>query len=192
MCKQYMDMLNVTKYPNMGALACKRKYLPNYPLFKSPPWTEITDKNQMEKIIKERITIGWIRYSTKERIDSEINEFMMYLKENNLKIFSFKDDFDKDGIIDIAYEFEIFYPVPDESVDCNYQTINFVDDGKTTMENAKKATTRDALRYRGFNFSGNDKLFYYGDTIFNSSLSGDPSINVLMLGYDTICEISIH
>ncbi len=190
-CKQYVEMLNATKYPNMGLLACERKNLPNYPLFKSPQWTEMEDKSQMEKIIKERITIGRTRYWKKERIDVEINHFMTYLKENHLKIFSFKDDFDKDGVTDIAYKFEILYLVPDETVDCNYQTLNYVDDGKTTIENAKDMTTRDAVRYEGFNTSENDKLFYYGDTIFNSSLS-DPNLYVWMLGYNTICEIAIH
>ncbi len=193
LCKQYAEMLNATKYPNKGALACERKHLPNYPLFKSPQWTEIADKQQMEKIITERIKIS-LATSTwkKEQITAEVNEFIKYLHNNTLKIYFFKDDFDKDGIVDTAYKFEHLYPVADESKNCKYQTLSYVDDGKTTLENVTPIINYDSVRYEGFHASGWDQLFYYGGTIYNSSLSGDPSVNVWMLGNHTICKISIN
>jgi uncharacterized protein len=192
LCKQYVEMLNATQYPNKGALACERKHLPNYPLFKSPQWTEITDKQQMEIIITERIKIS-LATSTwkKEQITAEVNEFIKYLHNNTLKTYFFKDDFDKDGIVDTAYKFEHLYPVADESKNCKYQTLNYVDDGKTTLENVTPIINYDSLRYEGFHASGWDQLFYYGGTIFNSSWSG-PGVEIWQLGNHTICEFSIN
>jgi hypothetical protein len=143
----------------------------------------------MEKIIKERITIGWIGVWRNEQIDQSINNNLGYLKENNLRIFFLKGDFDKDGMIDTIYKFEIFFRVPDESLYCNYQAVSYVDDGKTTMENVKD--TNHFARVRISGSFGKDTHFYYGGTIFNNEVAGESSVNIWTHRGNVICKISI-
>jgi uncharacterized protein len=195
LCKQYVDMLNATKYADKVTFSCERKILPEYKLFKLPVWTEITDNNEIEKIIAERTIIRRAKTSwTKEDVQSSINEDIKQLKEKKLKMYFLKDDFDKDGIQDTAYKVEMLYPVDDESEECKYQVVNYVDDGKTTVENASKMTDRDTIHYEGFSSSAHDKLFYYGDNIFNSAWYSARRSNLVVWALDAnvICEISVN
>ena len=193
LCQPYVDMLNATKYIGYSELACGRKILPQFSQFKTVNWTEIKDKNEMVKFLKERtkINIAHLSVSAQNSNLATLDEFVTLIHNDEMKMYFFKDDLDKDGADDIAYKTVQIYPNVDESKICKDYRVNYFDDKKTTLENAKQ---RYPSSYFAFQLSSDNELFYFKDTIYNSYwgygvITAGSNIDIYAVGNKKICGI---
>jgi hypothetical protein len=184
-------MRNATEYPDTSLRSCEIK--PNqYKLFRLPKWTAITDKAEMAKIVTKLETISYLSVAhwTNEAIADAINRSVKTINENKVKMYFIKEDIDKDGTQETIYKLE--YLSESESVPCNNYVRHLVDNEKFTIENAKSLPLEEAMKYRGFLNGPNDQLFYYGNTLFNSSWDGRIELKVHKANFDRLCKIETH
>ncbi|MES2825573.1 MAG: lysozyme inhibitor LprI family protein [Pseudomonadota bacterium] len=188
-CQPYIDMLNAAKYTGFSELACERKILPQFPQFKAVNWAEITDKNEMEKILEERMKIKSAPLSNPNSYIRAFNEIVKLIRNSETKMYFFKDDLDKDGSEDIGYKIVQIDPSADEATDCKKFSVNYFDDKKTTVENAKQ---RYPGPYYAFSMAANDELFYFKDSLYSSYwgvITAGSNIDIYAVGNKKICGI---
>ncbi len=189
LCKEYVDMLNKTKYTEIPA--CSRKILPEFSNFKEIKWVEMTDKEEMIKIAKERMAVQQALnpknskqlYNPKNRIER--------ISEGKETVSSFKMHINDDGKFDVVYK----YQTPRSSSYVKYGHCNifhnyYVEDSKININSISNSSFDP---YSVFNISGSNELFLYGDNLYLSFYAGkyyyQTNLDVYRVGNDKICGI---
>lgn len=189
LCKDYVDMLNATKYPDLQSLACERKNLPEFKEFSSLTWTEITDKVEMEKIVRERLAVN---ASLNPAVDASVyspNFDINLIKKNKLQVFFYKKDINNDGIIDVIYKTHGNPRIENKAENlCEYIDGFFVEDSQITID-SKNIPTFDPYSLMN---SRND-LFLYNNNLYFSRWEGNfyyqSNLDVYAIGDKKICGI---
>jgi uncharacterized protein len=191
LCKDYVEMRNATEYPDTSLRSCEIKPT-QYKLFRLPIWTAITDKAEMAKIVTKLETIYYLSTShwTNENIANAINRSVKTINENKVKMYFIKEDIYKDGTQETIYKLE--YLSEYESNQCNNYVRHLIDDTTFTLENAKSLPIEEAIKYDAFRHGPHAQLFYYGNTLFNSSWDGRIELKVHKANFSQLCKIETH
>ena len=190
MCKEYVSMLNATHYTESPA--CSRVILKEFGFFENIEWKEITDKNKMETIYKERMDIlSALNPTTPKGVYSTAKTFKS-IQENKLKFYFYHKDVDGDGVSET-----IFKKHPIESVSenkkygiCEFTDNYYVQDSKITLKNAGDIRLDP---YKAFNI-GSGEPFVYGGGIYIGIWNGDviqsgSNLDVYSIGNKKLCGI---
>lgn len=188
LCKEYVDMLNKTKYTEIPS--CSRKILPAFKNFQEIKWVEITDKEEMIKIIKERMAVQQaLNPNNSKQLYAPENRIKL-IAENRLKMYFYKIKISDDGVADTVYRNEVNPIYKIKYGHC--QTVNkfYIDDSKITIESIRPFFYDP---YRSFNISGSNELFIYGGNLYVSIYGGlvyrQTNLDVYSVGNKKICGI---
>jgi len=195
-CQQYLQMLTATKYTEFPA--CERKVLPDFPQFKAVDWTEITDKQEMTRIIEERFKINSkmdsLQATPPSLSISERSDLLEYIRKDELKMYSYEIDINGDGVIDVIYRIDMKDPGSKKYNQCEIQSIYYVDDSKVTVNTITEKTKN---YYRGFNFSdSSNELFLFNSIIYSSDwagkfISAGSNLDIYEVGNNKLCGILV-
>jgi len=169
LCQPYVDMLNATKYKDFSELSCERKILPDFSKFREIIWTEIKNKKDISEILKDRIEISNYPLVSQEVTNDQIRKLISKIGKDEIRLYFFKYDFDKDGVEDVAYKVIQVNKNSDQSKECKYFGGHYFDDKKTTIENARQ---RYPSPFLSFSLFGNNQLFLFDGSVVNGYWSG--------------------
>jgi hypothetical protein len=101
LCKEYVEMLNKTQYTEIPA--CNRKILPEFSNFKEIMWVEMTDEEEIIKVIKERMAVQQAFNPTHSKQLYAPENRIKLMAENRLKMYFYNIEINDDGVMDIVY-----------------------------------------------------------------------------------------
>lgn len=194
-CQQYIHMLEATKYTETPA--CERKVLPQFPQFNAIKWVEITDKQEMIRVIEERFQINSKMDSLQATPPSlsagERFALLESIKKDRFNMYFFKKDINADGID------EIFYNLQEKGEElkqfdlCESHNIFYVNDSKIKVENI---TSKTKNPYDGFNWEFSTGLFIFNDSIYASVWKGTlksegSNLDIYEVGNNKLCGILV-
>jgi hypothetical protein len=192
-CQQYLEMLKATKYTELPA--CERKILPQFPQFKAIDWTEITDKQEIEKIMEENIKI---EFALMEKLETDFykSEWMEYrknIRDNKLKLYSYKSDFDKDDEEDTVYKATQNIPDLEQFMQCKKYNHFYIKNKKLTLENI---AIKKLHSYFLLNLDGSSELFSFNKDIYVSTwagkiISAGSNLDIYAVGNKKLCGILV-
>jgi uncharacterized protein len=195
-CQQYIQMLKTTNYTEFPA--CERKVLPQFPQFKAIEWTEITDKQEMTRVIEERFQINSKMDSLQAIPPSlsigERSDLLDYIRKDELKMYSYKIDINGDGVIDVVYRIDMKDAGSKKYNQCEAQSIFYVNDLKVTLNTITEKTKN---YYRGFSFSdSSNELFLFNDIVYSSDwagkfISAGSNLDIYEVGNNKLCGILV-
>ena len=189
LCKEYVEMLNKTQYTEIPA--CNRKILPEFKNFQEIAWVEMTNKEEMIKISKERAEIqaALNPAASKQTFSPHIK--IKLINEDKLKVFLYKIDLNKDDIDEVIYRYftNSTYDYAKYGY-CGTNNTYYVDDSTISLDSIKPSSSDP---YRVFNFNGSSELFIYGRNLYVSSYKGKTyrhtNLDVYAVDNNKICAI---
>ncbi len=177
-CQPFVDMLNEAKYQNNPV--CERKVLPEFPQFKAFKWTEVTDKNEMVRIMKERLKLKYA-FLNQDRIFKEsLNDHIRWIESGEFKLYLTQFDVDDDGKVDVIYKGVSFWGGRDgvarEYNLCNLQNSFYVKNDSIDLEKASSMYLKDPSTF--MNLDGHNDIFYSNKgRLFSSNWSSQAARN---------------
>jgi uncharacterized protein YecT (DUF1311 family) len=163
-CKPYVDMLNAAKY--MEYPACERKILPEFKQFKAVEWTEITDKEEMEKIMEKNITMELAGSDNLNEQNKNvfINSAKTKINDGSMKVYKADMDLGSDGNIETVYKTTEPHPGAVKLNGCTIFSVFYVDDKR--IDGTKNIHKQ--FREKGYDIieSGDSSLTYANGKIY--------------------------
>jgi len=194
-CQQYIQMLTATKYTEFPT--CERKVLPQFPQFKTVDWTEITDKQEMTRVIEERFKINSKLYSLvsapKSLSIDERRLFLDLIEKGGLKIYIYTVDVNGDGVADKFYRIiEKNLSIKEYEL-CEDHSVFYINDSKIESEKISKYFD---YPYITFNLSGSNELFIFDDKIYVGAWAGKlinngSNLDIYEVGNNKLCGILV-
>jgi len=167
LCHDYVDMLNKAQYTEIPV--CERKIMPEFDKFKSVQWTEIADKEEIRKLVKEaiRLRMTWSEEKNRKNIEEfiEVEERKMNAGEYQ-RVFMASIDMDHDGKKETVYQFVRQNPELSKLGSCT--------EIKTYLVDFDEDTQNLESRYKKFvwlwslisELGDNERLFYYDNRVY--------------------------
>jgi len=193
-CHSYIKMLRETHYESISSFACGQRILPDFNDFSEIGWTELTDKKEIERTLKDniRLYLAFSRKLTEEKFSAEWYGWNKIISDKNFKIFYSNIDFGSDGVGDVIYKITFDYEGAGKYDQCSRNTLFYIKDSAFTVDNAGNFYPGPYFPFtfgQNYTYKFENKLYvtnWLGNTISDGS-----NVDVYGVGNKKLCGILV-